>query len=40
MFDSSTSCLAGIMFSLTENAHSESAMNTASGQMTVLADTW
>ena len=40
MFDSSTSCLDEIKFSLVENAHLEGAMSTTNGQVTVLADTW
>lgn len=40
MFDSSTSCLVEINFSLMENAHSEGSMNTTSGQMMDLADAW
>lgn len=40
MFDSSALGLIKIKFSLMENAHSEGAMNIASGQMTLLAYTW
>lgn len=40
MFDSSNSGLTEIKFSLVKNAHSEGAMNIASGQMTILAYTW
>lgn len=40
MFDSSTSCLVKIKSPLKENAHSEGALYTINGQMTILAYTW